>query len=90
MNCIDLSGLWQCEIPGQTAQIRLPGTLDESGIGHPDSTEKQWHPENALAIVQKETGLVFAQVLEHAGVYKRTPEGEKAFNRFIETVNCEI
>ena len=41
--------------------------------------------ENALDIVQKETGLVFAQVLEHAGVYKRTPEGREAFLRFL---NC--
>ena len=40
-------------------------------------------PENALDIVQKETGLVFAQVLEHAGVYKRTPEGRDAFLRFL-------
>ena len=39
--------------------------------------------ENALDIVQKETGLVFAQVLEHAGVYKRTPEGRDAFLRFL-------
>lgn len=42
--------------------------------------------ENALEIVQKETGLVFAQVLEHAGVYKRTPEGKEAFLRFLGTV----
>ena len=42
--------------------------------------------DNALDIVQKETGLVFAQVLEHAGVYKRTPEGQKAFLRFLEQV----
>ncbi len=41
--------------------------------------------ENVLDIVQKETGLVFAQVLEHAGVYKRTPEGREAFLRFL---NC--
>ena len=33
-------------------------------------------PDNALDVVQKETGLVFAQVLEHAGVYKRTPGGQ--------------
>ncbi len=39
--------------------------------------------ENALNIVEKETGLVFAQVLEHAGVYKRTPEGRDAFLRFL-------
>ena len=43
-------------------------------------------PDNALDIVQKETGLVFAKVLEHAGVYKRTPEGKKAFLRFLERV----
>ena len=42
--------------------------------------------ENAQEIVQKETGLVFAKVLEHAGVYKRTPEGKAAFLRFIEQV----
>ena len=42
--------------------------------------------ENALDIVQKETGLVFAQVLEHAGVYGRGPEGKAAFLRFIQQV----
>ena len=42
--------------------------------------------ENALDIVRRETGLVFAQVLEHAGVYKRTPEGKAAFLRFLESV----
>ena len=42
--------------------------------------------DNALEIVQKETGLVFAQVLEHAGVYKRTAEGQEAFLRFLRTV----
>ena len=42
--------------------------------------------ENALDIVQKETGLVFAQVLEHAGVYKRNPEGKEAFLRFLNQV----
>ena len=42
--------------------------------------------DNALDIVQKETGLVFAQVLEHAGVYKRTEEGKAAFLRFLECV----
>ena len=43
-------------------------------------------PENVMDIVRRETGLVFAQVLEHAGVYKRTPEGMAAFLRFLETV----
>ncbi len=42
--------------------------------------------ENALDIVQKETGLVFAQVLEHAGVYKRDEAGRAAFLRFLHAV----
>ena len=42
--------------------------------------------ENALDIVQKETGLVFAKVLEHAGVYKRDEAGRQAFLRFLATV----
>ncbi len=42
--------------------------------------------DNALDIVEKETGLVFAQVLEDAGVYARTPEGQQAFLRFLQQV----
>ncbi len=42
--------------------------------------------ENALDIVKAETGVVFAQVLEHAGVYKRNPAGKAAFLRFLESV----
>ena len=42
--------------------------------------------ENALDIVQKETGLVFAKVLEHAGVYARNEAGKAAFLRFIDSV----
>ena len=40
--------------------------------------------DNALDILQKEVGIVFAKVLEHAGVYKRIPEGRAAFLRFLE------
>lgn len=43
-------------------------------------------PENALDIVQKETGIVFSKVLEHAGVYKRDEAGKAAFMRFLETI----
>ena len=37
-------------------------------------------------VVQDEVGLVFGKVLEHAGVYKRTEEGQAAFLRFIGNV----
>ncbi len=39
---------------------------------------------NVHDILRKEIGLVFMQVLEDAGVYKRTEEGQKAFMRFVE------
>ena len=42
--------------------------------------------DDALDIVQRETGLVFAQVLEHAGVYKRDKAGRDAFLRFLHTI----
>ena len=42
--------------------------------------------ENALEIVRRETGVVFSQVLEDAGVYKRTDAGKAAFLRFLEVV----
>ena len=41
---------------------------------------------NALDVVYHEVGLVFAEVLEHAGVYARTPEGQEAFLRFLRQV----
>ena len=43
--------------------------------------------ENTSCILRIEVGKVFAKVLEHAGVFKRTPEGRAAFLRFIDAVN---
>ena len=42
--------------------------------------------DNAMDILQQETGRVFAAVLEDAGVYKNTPEGRAAFLTFVESV----
>lgn len=50
--------------------------------------ENEVTADNVTDILQREVGLVFAQVLEHAGVYKRTEEGKKAFLRFAESVNA--
>lgn len=48
---------------------------------------KDRHPglsrANITEILKDETGLVFAEVLEDAGVFKRSPEGRRAFGRFI-------
>ena len=42
--------------------------------------------DNISEIIRLEMGKVFARVLEDAGVYKRTPEGQAAFDRFIATL----
>ena len=43
--------------------------------------------DNALEIILQETGKVFSDVLEDAGVYKNTPEGRAAFLSFVDWVN---
>jgi len=45
---------------------------------------------NVEAILRIEVGRVFAQVLEHAGVFKRNKDGAAAFMRFIDYVNREV
>ncbi len=43
--------------------------------------------DNIDNILKHEIGLVFAKVLEHAGVFKRTEEGLNAFIKFTEVVD---
>ena len=43
--------------------------------------------DNVKQIIENEIGKTFVKVLEDAGVYKRTPEGKKAFVRFVNYVN---
>ena len=42
--------------------------------------------DNVMDIIQKEVGIVFGKVLEHAGVYKRDDAGREAFQRFIDSI----
>ncbi len=42
--------------------------------------------DNIDGIIETEIGIVFSKVLEHAGVYKRTEEGLKAFLKFTESI----
>ena len=55
---------------------------DELKDSHPDLTDK----DQALEIVQESVGKIFARVLEDAGVYKQTEEGQAAFMLFVEQV----
>ncbi len=45
------------------------------------------HAENIHGILEEEIGLVFAQVLSDAGVYKCTSEGRSAFLRFTGSID---
>lgn len=66
---------------------------DQSIEKHADWVEELLprHPEldseNVMDILHSEIALVFSKVLEHAGVYKRDEEGQKAFDRFVESLN---
>ena len=42
--------------------------------------------ENAYDILQKEVGIKFSEVLNHAGVFKRNENGMSAFDKFIATL----
>ena len=55
---------------------------DELKESNPGLTDK----DQALEIVQESVGKIFARVLEDAGVYKQTEEGQAAFMRFVEQV----
>ena len=47
----------------------------------------QVNEDTIMDILQKEVGIVFGKVLEHAGVYKRNAEGVAAFDRFINALD---
>ena len=82
----ELTGLAEALISGAP----LTGEL-EKHAPWAEELKKQYTftQENAVVILRTEVGKVFAKVLEHAGVFKRNPKGEAAFERFIEAVNQE-
>ena len=67
---------------------------DEELAKHADWVEEltakygSFDAETIQDVLQKEVGIVFMKVLEHAGVYKRTAEGLEGFLRFVEYVNA--
>lgn len=83
----ELEEVKQCLITGkkvsETEAIAAHGSWAEELI----EKYKTFDKENIDAIIEQEVGAVFVQVLEHAGVYKRTEEGKTAFLKFVDTVN---
>ena len=55
---------------------------DDLKTQHPDLSSE----EESQEVVRVSVGNIFARVLEDAGVYKRTEEGQVAFRRFVATL----
>ena len=51
---IPLEGTWRAELPGFAGDVRIPGTLDESGIGHRDVVAGSCHPTLDGGAIQSE------------------------------------
>ena len=68
---------------------------DERTAHHADWAEEFLKKYDAVTtetidgIVEDEIGLVFAEVLEDAGVYKRTADGQSYFDRFMQSVGAK-
>ena len=82
----ELSDLKDAILAG--ADIRADAALEK----HADWMEElkgkyTFTGENTMDILMQETGKVFSEVLEDAGVYKCTEEGRAAFGRFVDAVN---
>lgn len=71
---------------GQASQVAAyhQPWADRLKTEHPVVTE-----ETAEEVIRASVGQIFARVLEDAGVYKRTPEGQAAFMRFVEFVGIK-
>ncbi|KHL91209.1 hypothetical protein QW71_35990 [Paenibacillus sp. IHB B 3415] len=79
-------------LAGDTALLEV---VQSQGADHPLALHASWiaelagrfgtslSREEAVKTVQNEVGTKFTHILEHAGVYKRTPEGQAAFRRFV-------
>jgi len=72
------------------ADIRADAVLEKHADWADELKEKyNFTEENAMDIIMQETGKVFEQVLEDAGVYRCTAEGREQFLRFIDAVNAK-
>ena len=81
----ELHGVAQALVRGD--DLRQDETLRKHADWADDlKTRYTFTADNAEELLRREVGTVFAAVLEHAGVYKCTPEGREAFLRFIHSV----
>ena len=72
------------------AEAPIEGELSKHAAWVNELREKHtFTAENTAMILKMEVGKKFAQVLEHAGVFKNDTEGIAAFDRFVSYINKE-
>ena len=80
---VSLQGVWAADIgDGASCQIHLPGTLDESKIGHKDTGSNQWHPDAELG---NENKAFHSNEIATRFTRRFTYEGAAKFTRRIDT-----
>ncbi|MGN1415911.1 MAG: UDP-glucose--hexose-1-phosphate uridylyltransferase [Oscillospiraceae bacterium] len=80
----ELEALSETIISKGVSAVRNDPVLEKHADWAEDiASRRELTPENIDAVIKDEVGKVFERVLEDAGVYKYTPEGIAAFERFI-------
>ena len=74
-----LAGVWRAELEGFAGEITIPGTLDESGIGHEDAGSNACHPEQAPGGGQRGSGPIATRLTR-----RHTWEGPVRLSRRLE------
>ena len=80
----ELADLGECLLRQDLPTIEKSDSLKKHAAWAREMLNKYtFTPQNTAEILQKEVGKIFARVLEYAGVFKRTPDGQAALDRFI-------
>lgn len=79
---ISLAGQWEVQLQdGSHFQMKLPGTLDENGIGEKDRNRNPWHPGEMPE--EANEALLRQDVILTRFTRKYTYEGEVRISRWI-------
>ena len=77
------------EVPAVTSHAEWTKKILEKHPEFVPANVKSADPERLDEVIREEIGLVFARVLEDAGVYKDSDPGRAAFRRFVGAVSRE-
>jgi galactose-1-phosphate uridylyltransferase family 2 len=84
----ELAGVREAILQGK--DLRADETLQKHADWVDELKRKyEFTAENADELLRREVGSVFLRVLLDAGVYKRTPEGQAAFLRFLNSCGAK-